>query len=143
MSCMKCIPTTIFAGVDISKVFSFHLLQQKSSQWGSQKSLQGSKCLFISQPTFQILPSFFWLSKMAVFPKGCYPDNFESHNSLNFRFTKFWGLYSNFIDCESFLELNSSDILALFETYLKGLSLFNSLLLMYIVLQFVLFWWNW
>ena len=85
----------------------------------------------------------FWLSKRAVLPKGCKPNIFESHNSLNFRFTNIWGLCSNCIDCEFFLELNSSDIFALFETYLKGLSLFNSLLLIYIVLQFVLFWWNW
>ena len=37
----KCVPTAISGGVDISKVPGCHLLQQISSQWGSQKLLQG------------------------------------------------------------------------------------------------------
>ena len=40
------------------------------------------------------------------------------HNSLKLSFTNIRGLCSNFIDCESFLESNSPDILALFETIL-------------------------
>ena len=55
---------------------------------------------------------------MAILSKACKPDNFESHNSLNLSFTNISGLYSSFIDCESFLESNSSDILALCETNL-------------------------
>ena len=54
---------------------------------------------------------------MAI-SKGCKPDNFESHNSLKLSFTNIRGLCSNFIDCESFLESNSPDILALCETNL-------------------------
>ena len=50
--------------------------------------------------------------------RGCKPDNFESHNSLKLSFTNIRGLRSNFIDCESFLESNSPDILALCETNL-------------------------
>ena len=46
------------------------------------------------------------------------PDNFESHNSLKLSFTNIGGLRSNFDDCESFLESNSPDILALCETKL-------------------------
>ena len=46
---------------------------------------------------------------MTILSKTCKPDNFESHNSLKL---------SNFVDCESFLESNSPDILALYETNL-------------------------
>ena len=53
---------------------------------------------------------------MAVLPKACKPDNFESHNSLKLSFMNIRGLHSNFVDCESFLESNSPDILALYET---------------------------
>ena len=55
---------------------------------------------------------------MAILSKGCKPDNFESHNSLKLSFTNIRGLRSNFVDCESFLESNSPDILALCETNL-------------------------
>ena len=44
---------------------------------------------------------------MVILSKGRKPDNFESHNSR-----------SNFADCESFLESNFPDILALCETNL-------------------------
>ena len=55
---------------------------------------------------------------MAILLKGCKPDNFESHNSLKLSFTNIRGLCLNFVDCESFLESNSPDILALCETNL-------------------------
>ena len=55
---------------------------------------------------------------MTILSKACKPDNFESHNSLKLSFTNIRGLRSNFVDCESFLELNSPDILALCETNL-------------------------
>ena len=55
---------------------------------------------------------------MAILSKACKLDNFESHNSLKLSFTNIWGLRSNFVDCESFLESNSPDILALCETNL-------------------------
>ena len=50
--------------------------------------------------------------------KRCKPHNFESHSSLNLSFTNKWYLCSNFVDCESFLESNSPDILAVRETNL-------------------------
>ena len=53
---------------------------------------------------------------MAILLKVCKPDYFELHNSLKLSFTNIWGLHSNFVDCESFLESNSPDILALCET---------------------------
>ena len=55
---------------------------------------------------------------MTILSKACKPDNFESHNSLKPSFTNIQGLHSNFVDCESFLESNSPDILALCETNL-------------------------
>ena len=55
---------------------------------------------------------------MAILWKACKPDNFESHNSLKLSFTNTPGLCLNFVDCESFLESNSPDILALCETNL-------------------------
>ena len=55
---------------------------------------------------------------MAILSRACRPDNFELHNSLKLSFTNIWGLCPNFVDCESFLESNSPDILALCETNL-------------------------
>ena len=55
---------------------------------------------------------------MTILSKACKPDNFQSHNSLKLSFTNIRGLRSNFVDCESFLESNSPDILALCETNL-------------------------
>ena len=55
---------------------------------------------------------------MAILSKACKPDNIESHNSLKLSFTNIRGLRSNFVDCKSFLESNSPDILALYETNL-------------------------
>ena len=51
--------------------------------------------------------------------EACKPDNFELHNSLKLSFTNIRGLRLNFVDCESFLESNSPDILALCETNLN------------------------
>ena len=55
---------------------------------------------------------------MTILSKACKPDNFESHNSLKLSFTNMPGFRSNFVDCESFLESNFPDILALCETNL-------------------------
>ena len=55
---------------------------------------------------------------MAIWSKTCNPDNFELHNSPKLSFTNVCGLCSNFVDCESFLESNSPDILALYEANL-------------------------
>ena len=55
---------------------------------------------------------------MAILSKAHKLDNFGSHNSLQLSLLNFWGLCSNFVDCESFLESNSPDILALCKTNL-------------------------
>ena len=59
---------------------------------------------------------------MTILSKACKPDNFESHNSLKLSFMNIRGLHSNFVDCESFLESNCPDILALYESNLDDLS---------------------
>ena len=53
-----------------------------------------------------------------ILSKECKPDNFEPHNSLKLGFTNIRVLCSNFVKCESFLESNSPDMLALRETNL-------------------------
>ena len=55
---------------------------------------------------------------MAVLSKRCKPDTSELHNSLKRSLTNIRGLCLNFVDCESFLESNSPDILALCKTNL-------------------------
>ena len=55
---------------------------------------------------------------MPILSKACKPHNFEQHNSLRLSSTNIQGLRSNFVDCESFFESNSPDILALCKTNL-------------------------
>ena len=50
---------------------------------------------------------------MTILSKACKPDSFELHNSLNLSFANICGPHSNFVDCESFLESNSPEVLAL------------------------------
>ena len=57
---------------------------------------------------------------MAILSKGCKPNNFEPHNSLKFSFTNIRGLCSNFVECDSFFQSNSPDILALCEINLDN-----------------------
>ena len=57
---------------------------------------------------------------MTILSEGSKSDNVESHNSLRFSFTNIRDLRSNFIDCESFFESNSPDVLALCKTNLDG-----------------------
>ena len=52
---------------------------------------------------------------MAILSKACKPDYFESHNSLKLSFKNICGLRLNFVECESFLESNFPDVLALGE----------------------------
>ena len=58
---------------------------------------------------------------MAILSKACKLDNFGLHNSLKLSFTNIRDLRSNFVYCESFLESNSPDILALCDTNLDDL----------------------
>ena len=47
---------------------------------------------------------------MAILSKGCKPDSFEQYKSLKLSFANIRDLYSNFVDCESFLKSNFPDI---------------------------------
>ena len=108
----KCVTIAISSGVDISEVSGCHLFWQISFQWGLQKLLQGlvSHKLTAYLSVFDLFLTW-WI--MAVLSKLCKPDDFESCNSLKLSSTNVQGLHSNFVDCESFLERNSLDILAL------------------------------
>ena len=57
---------------------------------------------------------------MAILSKARKPDNFELHNSLKLSFANTPRFHLNFVDCKSFLELNSPDILAMCETNLDN-----------------------
>ena len=57
---------------------------------------------------------------MVILSKACKPDNFELRNSLNLSFANIRDPRLNVLDCESFLESNSPDILALCETNLDN-----------------------
>ena len=137
---LKCVPTAISGGVGILEFLGCHLLQQMSSQWGSQKLLQRlvSQKLTIYTSVFDL---FLTQGIMALLSKRCTPDNFESHNSLKVSFRNIQGLYSNFVECESFLQSNSSDILALCERNFLWEVIFleseSFLLLICMVLQFM------
>ena len=56
---------------------------------------------------------------MTILSKGCKPDHFESHNSLKLSFTNIRDFCLNFVECESFLESNYHDVLAVCETNLN------------------------
>ena len=55
---------------------------------------------------------------MAILSKACKSDKFEPHNSLKLSFMNIRGLHSHFVKCESLLESNFPDTLALCETNL-------------------------
>ena len=57
----------------------------------------------------------FWLTEMVILSKALKPDNFECHKFLNVSFTNVWVVRSSFVGCGSFLELNSPNILALYD----------------------------
>ena len=56
---------------------------------------------------------------MAIISKVCKSDKLEPHNSQKLCFTNIQHFCSNFVGCESFLELNSPDILILCQTNLN------------------------
>ena len=113
----KCVPTVIFGGIHT------HL-------WGpwvsfvltDEFSLRVTKITLrigVSWATAYFSDLFLTQWNMAI-PKGCKADNFKSHNSLKLSFTNIQVLYWNFAECESFVESNSPDILALCETNLDN-----------------------
>ena len=77
------------------------------------KLLQGLVSCELAAYIF-VFTLFFTQWTLAILSKGCKSDNFEPHNSLKLSFANMWGLHSNFVECESFLESNSPNILALY-----------------------------
>ena len=82
----------------------------------TKKLFQG----FVSQEHIAYFTIFdpFLTHLMPLSFKGQKRDNFGLHNPLRHSFTRIWGLGSNFVECECFLELNSPEILAVCETNL-------------------------
>ena len=71
-----------------------------------------------SQPTFLFLCNLFKLSELWSYYQKHVNQIILNHITLKLSFTNIWGFHSYFVDCETFLELNSPDILALCETNL-------------------------
>ena len=69
-------------------------------------------CLMNSQPAFLFL-TYFKLNEIWRYYQKYINQIILNHNSLKLSFTNIWGLCSDFVDCESFLESNSPNILAL------------------------------
>ena len=67
------------------------------------------------------IAQYIYMNQLWPVSKGCKPENFEPHNSLKLSFMNIWDLRSNFVECESYLESNSPDILAVCETNLDDL----------------------
>ena len=62
---------------------------------------------------------WFWIpfkgNEIAILSKRRNPDNLESHSSIKPIFTNIWGFRSNLVECESFIESSSPEILDLSE----------------------------
>ena len=114
---MEVSPYSYFWWLDISEVPGCHLLQQTNSQWGPQKLLEGlvshELTTYLSVWDISLTQ---WI--MAILSKGWKPHNFESCNSLKLSFRNIQDLCLNFVECQSFLESNPPDILALCQTTL-------------------------
>ena len=71
-----------------------------------------------NQPYLSVLHLFLTQWIRAILSKGCKQDNFEPHNSLKIYiiiyyyiyYLRLWGLHSNVVECESFLESSSPDM---------------------------------
>ena len=62
---------------------------------------------------FSVFELFLTQWIIAILSKGCKVDSSKSHDSLELGLTGIQVLCLNFVQCESFLESNSPDILAL------------------------------
>ena len=101
------------------EVTSLVLVGHPSSDGVTIKLLDGVDS-FLHRPTSHPIFSY-WVSlklNLTLMLDQLRPDNFESRNSLKLSSTNIRGLRPNFLDCESSLESNSPDILALCETNL-------------------------
>ena len=109
----QCFPTTISGGVDISEIPGCYLLRQMCSKWMRDSRIGASWTYSLRFCFWPILTH-----EKAILAKECKLDNFESHGSLKLSLSYINGLRWNFDEKETFLESNSPDILALYETNL-------------------------
>ena len=77
----KCVPTPNSGDPDISEDPVSHVLWQMSSQWRSQRLLQGLVSHELTVYLF-VLNLFLTQWIKAILSKRCTPDNFESLDSL-------------------------------------------------------------
>ena len=100
----------IFGGVDISEVPGCHLLRQMSSQWGSQKLLQG--LVFHEITAYLSIFNQFQLNDLWPY--------YQKHVNQIIWIAQLSKKpsFENIVDCKSFLESNSPDVFALCETNL-------------------------
>ena len=111
----KCVPTAISGGVDTSMAWVSLVTDEYAVR--VTKILSRIGVSWTCSLTFYFWSNFnSWI--MIILSKGYKPDNFESQNSLKLSFENIWGFCLNFVECESFLESNSPDILALCQTHL-------------------------
>ena len=89
-----------------------------SCKWGSQKITSRIGVSWTHSVPFCFRPIFLTQVIMAILSKYCKPGNFQTNNSLKLSLTNICDLCLNFVECESFLESNSPDLLALCETNL-------------------------
>ena len=100
------------------QVSACHLLQQMSSQWGSQKLLQGLVSHKLT--TYLSISNLFEFSELWPYYQKHVNQIMLNHATLKLSFTNIWGLHSNFVNYKYFLELNPPDILAVCETNLDN-----------------------
>ena len=74
------VSTVISGGVGISEVPGCHLLQQMSSRWESQKSLE--RLVSRELTSYLFVFDLFLTHEMVILLKGHKPDNFESQVTL-------------------------------------------------------------
>ena len=98
----KCVHAAMSGDKDIPEVPQYHLFWQISSQQRSQKIAKRIDSHELTAHLFE--RCLFFDPRKWTFSKACKPGSFESQNSLKLDFTNVWGLCSNLICRESFLE---------------------------------------
>ena len=93
----KCFHTALSGSVNIFKIprchlFMIHELSVRVNKITSRIGLSWTHSLL-----FCFLPIFNWWI-MTILLKGCKPDNFESHNTIELSFTSIQGLCSKFVE---------------------------------------------
>ena len=96
------------------EVATKRLLHQQIKPTSFLRGTQKWNQRLVSHPltAYLLILTYLNLANYAILSKACKPDNFESNNCIKLSFPNIWDIHSNFAACASFLESNSSDILA-------------------------------